>query len=320
MFASRYDEKSKSDSESDDEKDSTIFDDSTSRKREISTAEESDDGNSSKNDKRFKGSKTIMHSRPHISHPSRKRSISPDTRKVIKKLKRKHKEDSLKRKLRKNLEKRKRNKRKRLRRKVVAPKYIEPSNTDDEVDNVSDMDVPEVNEDVQPSENENVDGDGDEVEENVDENADENRVSAEETDSGDSSSGEENDEEDDADSSTHVNCVTVEDFEKVRKAIKNYSADTVINDHNGLHVIQTLFKGILDGWIPICTSQKQMFSKKSVALIRKAKKSKIIDLHSLILDNREELENIFNFIDKSIKLVVESYNQFGITDKHGEPK
>ena len=63
-----------------------------------------------------------------------------------------------------------------------------------------------------------------------------------------------------------------------------------------------------------------MFSKKSVALIRKAKKSKIIDLHSLILDNREELENIFNFIDKSIKLVVESYNQFGITDKHGEPK
>ena len=203
---------------------------------------------------------------------------------------------------------------------MVAPKYIEPTNTDDEVENVTDMDIPEVNEDLQPSENENIDGDGDEVEENVDENADENRVSAEETDSGDSSSGEENDEEDDADSSTHVNCVTVEDFEKVRKASKNYSADTVINDLNGLHVIQTLFKGILDGWIPICTSQKQMFSKKAVALIRKAKKSKIIDLHSLILNNREELENIFNYIDKSIKLVVEYYNKFGITDKHGKPK
>ena len=37
FFASRYDEKTKSDSESDDEKDSTIFDDNTSRKREIST-------------------------------------------------------------------------------------------------------------------------------------------------------------------------------------------------------------------------------------------------------------------------------------------
>ena len=94
----------------------------------------------------------------------------------------------------------------------------------------------------------------------------------------------------------------------------------MINDLNGLHVIQTLFKGILDGWIPICTSQKQMFSTKAVALIRKAKNSKIIDLHSLILNNREELENIFNYIDKSIKLVVESYNKFGISDKHGKPK
>ena len=52
---------------------------------------------------------------------------------------RKHKEDSVRRKIRKNLENRRRNKRKRLRRKLVIPKYVEPVNTDDEVDNVSDI-------------------------------------------------------------------------------------------------------------------------------------------------------------------------------------
>ena len=109
-------------------------------------------------------------------------------------------------------------------------------------------------------------------------------------------------------------------LKKVRKAIKNYRSDIIINDVNSLHVIQTLFKGILDGWIPICTSQKQMFSKDAIDLVRKVRESKIIDLHSLISKNKTELENIFNFIDKSIKLVVESYNKFGIIDDNGKPK
>ena len=50
-------------------------------------------------------------SRSHISHPPRKRSISPDTHRVLRKIKRRHAEVSIKRKLRKNLEIRRRNKR-----------------------------------------------------------------------------------------------------------------------------------------------------------------------------------------------------------------
>ena len=92
---------------------------------------------------------------------------------MIKKLKRKHKEESVKRKIRNNLEKRKRHKCKRLRRKVVIPKYVKPTNTEDEVDNVSDIDLPEVNDNVDPDENENVDENIDEVaDKNVDENVD----------------------------------------------------------------------------------------------------------------------------------------------------
>ena len=37
-------------------------------------------------------------------------------------------------------------------------------------------------------------------------------------------------DDDDVDKSKYVNCVSVEDFEKVRKAIKNYRSDIVIND------------------------------------------------------------------------------------------
>ena len=268
-------------------------DDTSFKKRKISEDSDSDD-------KISKRSKSRQGSRPLISHPPRKRSISPDTHRVLKKIKRRHAEDSVKRKIRKNLEKRRRNKRKRLRRKVVTPKYIEPGNTDDDVDNVSDN-----------GSSKNMDDGVDEKK--IDRN-NENDHSTEEKSDEDSSGG------DDVDKSKYVNCVSVEDFEKVRKAIKNYRSDIVINDANTLHVIQTLFKGILDGWIPVCTSQKQMFSKDAIELVRKVRESKIIDLHSLISKNKTELENIFNFIDKSIKLVVESYNKFGIIDDNGKPK
>ena len=147
----------------------------------------------------------------------------------------------------------------------------------------------------------------------IDRNNENERSSEEESD-------EDSSDDNDVDESKYVNCVSVEDFEKVRKAIKNYRSDIVINDVNALHVIQTLFKGILDRWIPVCTSQKQMFSKDAIELVRKVRDSKIIDLHSLISKNKTELENIFNFIDKSIKLVVESYNKFGIIDDNGKPK
>ena len=120
-------------------------DDDTSRKKRIISASE----NSDFDDKISKRSKYRQGSRSHISHPPRKRSISPDTHRILKKIKRRHAEGSIKRKILKNLEIRRRNKRRRLRRKVVTPKYIEPKNTDDEVDNVSDRDL----EDLEPSEN-----------------------------------------------------------------------------------------------------------------------------------------------------------------------
>ena len=246
-----------------------------------------------------------------------------------------------------------------MRRKVVTPKYIEPRNTDDEVDNVSDSgsskntgdDVEkkkndENNENDRSSEekfngdssdddddeSKNTDDEVDNVSdrdledlepsENVEDDVEKKKIDR--NNENDRSSEEESDEDssDDngVDESKYVNCVSVEDFENVRKAIKNYRSDIVINDVNSLHVIQTLFNGILDGWIPICGSQKQMFSKDAIKLVRKVRDSKIIDLHSLILKNKTELENIFNFIDKSIKLVVESYNKFGITDDNGKPK
>ena len=340
LFVKQDKDASKSKNKSDD--DSTMIG-NTSRKRKISTDDEtsnknhiasysgeSSDSNNDKSDKRYRRPKIIQHSRPYISHPPKKRSISPDSERVIKKLKRKHyishpptkrtispdservikklkrkhKEGSVRRKIRKNLEKRRRNKRKRLRRKLVIPKYVEPTNTDDEVDNVSDIYEPPETKNI--SENDTIVNDDKIIDDidDIDYPAD------------DSTS----DESDVTDPSEHVNCVSVEDFENVRKSIKNYNAEAIFNDVNGLNIIKTLFKGILDGWIPICTSQKQMFSDNAITFMRKAQKSKIIDLHSLIRNNREELENIFKFVDKSIKLVVDSYNKFGITDDNGHPK
>ena len=230
-------------------------------------------------------------SQPRISSSSKKRSISPDTGRIIKKLKRKDKEESVRRILRRERKMRQRKVRKRLRRKVVNPKDVEPLNTDEEVDNDADEDqtvddtIGKVNLDLEKDSSDNSESDNDE-----------------------------------GDVAKYVNCISIEDFEKVRKSIKNYNIDSVISDTKDLHVIQTLFKGILNGWIPICTSQKQMFSRQQVKFIRKVGNSKIIDLNALISENKEELEKIFSFVDKSIKLVVEAYNKFGIIDKAGNPK
>ena len=81
--------------------------------------------------------KRSQNSPPRIRAPSRKRSISPDTARIIKKLKRNDKEESVRRKLRRERKIRQRKVRKRLRRKVVNPTDIEPLNTDEEVDNDS---------------------------------------------------------------------------------------------------------------------------------------------------------------------------------------
>ena len=230
-------------------------------------------------------------SQPRISSSSKKRSISPDTGRIIKKLKRKDKEESVRRILRRERKMRQRKVRKRLRRKVVNPKDVEPLNTDEEVDNDADEDqtvddtIGKVNLDLEKDSSDNSESDNDE-----------------------------------GDAAKYVNCISIEDFEKVRKSIKNYNIDSVISDTKDLYVIKTLFKGILDGWIPICTSQKQMFSRQQVKFIRKVGNSKIIDLNALISENKEELEKIFSSVDKSIKLVVEAYNKFGIADKAGNPK
>ena len=51
-----------------------------------------------------------------------------------------------------------------------------------------------------------------------------------------------NDDDDTVDTSKYVNCVSIEDFEKVRKAIKSYRTDSVISDVKGLHVIKRYLK------------------------------------------------------------------------------
>ena len=101
LFSNRKEEKFTSDrengSDSDQSGDSMKYGDDISRKRNISPdtnasrkkhiVYESEDGDSDddKSSKHSKGSKPIHGSRALISHPPRKRSISPDTHKVLKK-------------------------------------------------------------------------------------------------------------------------------------------------------------------------------------------------------------------------------------------
>ena len=61
-----------------------------------------------------------------------------------------------------------------------------------------------------------------------------------------------------------------------------------------------------------------MFSKKDRAFIRKVAQSKLSDLYDIISRDKDRLEKVFQYIDKSIKLIVESYNKYGVTDSAGK--
>ena len=107
----------------------------------------------------------------------------------------------------------------------------------------------------------------------------------------------------------HLNCVTVGMFSHVSKLIKANRFDIIALDGDLMRAVQIIIKGVLEGFIPICTSQRMALSPKMKRLMYRFSKN---TSPKMVLENRENLTILFDILKSSIRTVVDSFNRFGI--------
>lgn len=110
-------------------------------------------------------------------------------------------------------------------------------------------------------------------------------------------------------SKRHINCVTVERFLHVRNLIRNDAFDTLVGDPDLLHALQVIIKGVLNGFIPICSSQRVVLTPELKTLMYNFSK---IANPNMVVKHKVNLKILFGIIGKSVKLVVDSFNKWDI--------
>ena len=107
----------------------------------------------------------------------------------------------------------------------------------------------------------------------------------------------------------HFNCVTVEMFMHVRDLIRKNRFDTLAQTPNLLNALQVIVKGVLEGFIPICSSQRMVLTPQLKSLMHQFSKTTSSEM---VLEHQTNLKLLFDILGKSIKVVVDSFNRFGI--------
>ena len=105
----------------------------------------------------------------------------------------------------------------------------------------------------------------------------------------------------------HINCVTIERFLKIRQVIANNQFESLVNDKQLMEALQIILKGVVKGYIPICTTQRIILTKEMKKLmysfVRRPSSTKI-------LRNKHNLKMLFDVIWTSVKAVIDSFLQY----------
>ena len=105
----------------------------------------------------------------------------------------------------------------------------------------------------------------------------------------------------------HINCVTIERFLKIRQFIANNQFDSLVNDEQLMEALLIILKGVVKGFIPICTTQRIILTKEMKKLmysfVRRPSSTKI-------LRNKHNLKMLFDVIWTSVKVVIDSFLQY----------
>ena len=93
----------------------------------------------------------------------------------------------------------------------------------------------------------------------------------------------------------HINCVTIDRFLEIRKLIDQNQFETIANDEELLEGLQIIMKGVIKGFIPICSAQRFVMSKEMKMLMYRFVKS---PSSTILLRNKQNLKMLFDLIEK----------------------
>ena len=107
----------------------------------------------------------------------------------------------------------------------------------------------------------------------------------------------------------HINCVTIGRFMQVRNLIRNDDFDTLSRDVDLVNALQVIIKGVLEGFIPICSAQRMVLTPELKFLMNSFSR---YGSPEMIMKHRDNLKLLFEILDKSIKFVVDTFNRFAV--------
>ena len=105
----------------------------------------------------------------------------------------------------------------------------------------------------------------------------------------------------------HINCVTIDRFLEIRKLIDQNKFETIANDEELLEGLQIIMKGVIKGFIPICSAQRFVMSKEMKMLMYRFVKS---PSSTILLRNKQNLKMLFNLLWSSVKTVIETFVKY----------
>jgi len=106
----------------------------------------------------------------------------------------------------------------------------------------------------------------------------------------------------------HIDCVTIDRFMEIHNLIERNQFETLANDDLLLDALQIIFKGVIKGYIPICSLQRQTLDRPMKKLLFNFGKSAST---TLLLRNKTTLKRLFKILWSSVEHVVTDYSKYG---------
>ena len=105
----------------------------------------------------------------------------------------------------------------------------------------------------------------------------------------------------------HINCVTVERFIRVRNLIRRNDFDTLAQDVNLVKALRIIIKGVLEGFIPICSAQRMVLTPELKTLMYRFSKH---PNPQMILQEKQNLKILFDILGTSVKVVIDAFIKY----------
>ena len=109
----------------------------------------------------------------------------------------------------------------------------------------------------------------------------------------------------------HVNCVNIDKFLQIQDLINQNQFETLANDQELLEALQVIFRGVLKGYIPICSAQRMILTRPMKKLMFDFGNNSST---TLLLRNKKNLKQLFKILWQSVQLVIDSYMKYNTAD------